>query len=115
MNIQTEKRNKFSRDPLYHLEILETDVYRLRYDHNQNPLLYRTFDSLLTNISLIEKLIKSSPRFEWQIIQFEMDRLYRLESSITGYEILFDFKKAKLPNREFILFQKFDNPKTIKL
>jgi len=115
MNLQVEKRNKFSNDPLYHLNELEKDVHRLRYDYNQDPLLFRAFDSLIKRTALIKKLIKSSPRFEWQIIQFEMDRLYRLESSITGYEILFDFKKANLPNREFILFQKFDNPKTIKL
>ena len=115
MNIDAETQKKFSNDPLYHLEILETDVHRLRYDYNQDPLLFRAFDNLLTIISLIKKLIKINPRFDWQIIQLEMDRLYKLDSSLTGYKILFDFKNTRLPNRAYIQFLLFDNPKTNKL
>lgn len=115
MNIQAETQNKFSNDPLYHLEILKTDVHRLRYDYNQNPLLFRAFDSLIKRTDLIKKLIKINPRFDWQIIQLEMDRLYKLDSSLTGYKILFDFKNTRLPNRAFILFHLFDNSKTNKL
>lgn len=102
----------FSNDIYYHLEQLECDLLRMQMDNNRNFILSRSIDVLVSKIKMIKNLIQNEPRFNWNLIQSEMDRLFSLDKSLTGYNILFDFSDTKNPNRALIPVQLFDKPKT---
>ncbi|AUC81802.1 hypothetical protein [Lacinutrix sp. Bg11-31] len=53
----------------------------------------------LNELKKIKCFIKNEIRFDYLTIQKEMDRLYKEDSSITGYHIVFDFIEKENPNR----------------
>ncbi len=88
-----------TKDIIFHLEKLQTDFQRLQIEHNRNYFLVKHLNSLIDRISLIKNLVNKDPRFDWKIIQDEMDRLFGEDQSLTGYGINFDFKKCKSHRR----------------
>ncbi|RLJ60773.1 hypothetical protein CLV86_2834 [Lacinutrix venerupis] len=60
----------------------------------------------LNQLKKIKWFVKNEIRFDYISIQNEMDRLYKEDSSITGYNIVFDFEITKNPNRAKFKVQK---------
>ncbi|UMB52963.1 hypothetical protein MKD41_11530 [Lutibacter sp. A64] len=96
--LKNENKNYLS-DIVYHLEQLESDLLRIQMDNNRSFVLSKSLDIAIGRIKMIIKLVHSDPRFDWKVIQEEMDSSFKKDTSLTGFKILFDFKESKKPNR----------------
>ena len=103
-----EVRNQH--DILFHIENLEKEFKRSQYHVNRNRGMYLAYESHLKSLHLIEELICKKTRFPWMELQNEMDLLFKKDKSITGYNLLFDFKQSDIPNRALIKYNHFKNP-----
>ena len=95
-------------DILYHLKEMEKEIYISQTIYTRNQNFVRILDYHLNKISIIENLISSNPRFDWILIQNEMDRLFKVDPELTGYDIQFDFKESSKPNRALIKVNLFN-------
>ena len=86
-------------DIMFHLKEMKKEIYISQTIYNKDQNFTRILDWHLKKISIIENLISSDPRFEWKEIQNEMDRLFKVDPELTGYDIQFDFKESDPPNR----------------
>ena len=95
-------------DIMFHLKEMEKEIYISQTIYNKDQNFLRILDWHLKKISIIENLISSDPRFEWKEIQNEMDRLFKVDPELTGYDIQFDFKESEPPNRALIKVDLFN-------
>lgn len=95
-------------DIMFHLKEMEKEIYISQTIYNKDQNFLRILDWHLKKISIIENLITSDPRFEWKEIQNEMDRLFKVDSELTGYDIQFDFKESDPTNRALIKVDLFN-------
>lgn len=106
MSILKNENQDYSNDIIYHLEQLQADLYRIQIGNNRNFILSKSIDIVNGKIDFIKGLVQIEPRFEWKLIQNEMDRLFKKDNSLTGYTINFDFKDEEKPNRAKIQVNK---------
>lgn len=97
-----------SNDIIYHLDEMEKEIYISQTTFNRSQLFVRVLDGFLKDIAKIKSLTSINPRFDWNMIQNEMDRLYKLDSSLTGYNIFFDFKESAFSSRAIISLNLFN-------
>lgn len=64
-----------------------------------NPYAMQILRWNIEKIEFLKRILAKSPRFPWQSIQLEMDRLYKIDHTLTGYTIQFDFVECLHPNR----------------
>lgn len=95
-------------DILLHLKEMEKELYISQTIYNKNQNFIRISDWLLNKINIIKNLASIDPRFDWKIIQNEMDRLYKVDPDLSGYNIQFDFKEDTNPNRALIKVDLFN-------
>jgi len=95
-------------DIMFHLKEMEKEIYISQTIYNKDQNFLRILDWYLKKISIIENLISSDPRFEWKEIQNEMDRLFKVDPELTGYDIQFDFKESEPSNRALIKVDLFN-------
>lgn len=93
---------KPSNDIDCHLEQLKSDLLRFQISNNRNFILCKSIDVLVEKADLIKRLVERNPRFNWNFIQDEIDRLYKKDTSLTGVIIMLDYKDFKTPNRASI-------------
>ncbi len=98
-------------DIMFHLKEMEKEIYISQTIYNKDQNFLRILDWHLKKISIIENLITSDPRFEWKEIQDEMDRLFKVDPELTGYDIQFDFKESDPTNRALIKVDLFNKKK----
>jgi len=87
---------------------MKKEIYISQTIYNKDQNFTRILDWHLKKISIIENLITSDPRFEWKEIQNEMDRLFKVDPELTGYDIQFDFKESDPTNRALIKVDLFN-------
>ncbi|WP_055436948.1 hypothetical protein [Lacinutrix algicola] len=75
----------------------QVDCLRAKFNYDNTSLDF--FNWLDDKVDLISKVSKTEVRFNYLVIQNEMDRLYKLDPTITGYNITFDFVKTNDPFR----------------
>ena len=97
-----------SKDIKHHLNEMEKEIYTSQTIYNKNQDIVRILDWHLDKITIIENLISRDPRFNWKIIQNEMDRLFKVDPELSGYNIQFDFKESEHPNRALIKINLFN-------
>lgn len=102
MGTLKNENNEYSKGIIYHLEKLKADLFRIQILNNRNFVLSRSIDIMGNDINMIKTLVQTDPRFDWKIIQNEMDRALKKDTSLTGFTILFDFEKCKKPRRSLI-------------
>ena len=90
-----------------HIKQLETQMINSQTEHSRIESVYRTYEYQLEKLHLINKLVNQSPRFDWLQIQSEIFRLYKLDSTITGCIIQFNFKNTIPANRAHIVFNTY--------
>lgn len=101
-------RDKIKNDILYHLDEMEKEIYNSKTIFNRDQNILRTLDWFLNKKSIIKDLISKDPRFDWVVIQNEMDRLYKIDPYLTGFNIQFDFKESIKKNRALIKVNLFN-------
>lgn len=106
-NLKQENQD-YSNDIVNHLEKLIADLYRFQISNNKNYVFCKSIEILIEKIEMLIRLVKVNVRFDWLKIQNEMDRLYKIDNSLTGYNIHFDFKESKESKRALIRIIKID-------
>jgi len=95
-------KDQIKNDILYHLDEMEKEIYISKTIYTKNQNFLGTLDWFLNKRFIIKDLISKDPRFDWMVIQNEMDRLYKVDPYLTGYSIQFDFKESIQTNRALI-------------
>lgn len=75
-------------------------VNQIEYMKAKHPLdieANRFFDWCLKRHEIILGLVQFNPRFGWSEIQKEMDRLFRLDNSLTAFQLNLDFVDTDKP------------------
>jgi len=106
MNNLKNDNQDYSNDIVYHLEQLQADLYRMQICNNRNFILSKSIDVIIEKIEMIKRIQQVEIRFDYLIIQDEMDRLFKEDNSLTGCTINFDFKESENPNRALIQVKK---------
>ncbi len=69
---------------------------------NENDSIYKVHKAHLDNLNRILNLSSYVPRFDWCAIQYEMDKLFNIDSTIMGFRLNIDFKESILKKRAYI-------------
>ena len=97
------QQNKFS---IEHIEIKLREISsQIEYMKTKHPLdveANQFFDWCLKRHEIIFGLVQFNPRFGWAEIQKEMDRLFREDTSLTGFQLNLDIIDTEKPNKAFI-------------
>lgn len=70
------------------------------YDTKSSELL----NWILVKLNSISKIAKRDVRFDYLFVQSEIDKLYKNDPSLTGVNMIFNFKNHKKTNRGFLEF-----------
>lgn len=94
--------------PVCEIQKLVNDV-NSHINHLQSNYSYDAKSSELLNwiaekLNSISKIARRDVRFDYLFIQSEIDKLYKIDNSLTGFIIRLDFNKEKEPNRGFLEF-----------
>ena len=81
------------------LERVQTDIERLRVERIADLNLRRFLERLQKELNDIKLVIVQNPRFKFDEIQQEIDRLYKIDNNLTGIIIYLDWKDGN--NRAF--------------
>ena len=95
---------EYSTNLFYQIIQFENQLINSQTEHSRNESVYRTYNYHLEKLSLIYRLLQKMPRFDWYFIQSEIDRMYKLDNTITGCIIHFDFKDLNYVNRAFLKY-----------
>lgn len=106
MDILNNEKYDYSNDIVNHLGKLQADLYRMQIGINRNFILSKSIDVIIERIDMIKRIAQVEIRFDYLQIQDKMDMLYKEDNSLSGYNILFDFKEKEKPNRALILVTK---------
>jgi len=68
-----------------------------QYQYNASKIIIKENNEMIND-----------PRFDWKTIQNEMDRLFKADPELSGYDIQFDFKKSDSPSRALIKVNLFN-------
>lgn len=81
------------------LERVQTDIESLRVDRMSDLNLRRFLESLQKELNDLKLVIVQNPRFKFDEIQQEIDRIYKVDNNLTGIIIYLDWKDGN--NRAF--------------
>ena len=66
------------------LERILVELERLKIDQITDVTLCRNYENLIIEVKHIITLINENPRFDWVMLQEEIDRLYTLDKNLSG-------------------------------
>lgn len=81
------------------LDRMIKEIERLKVDRMTDLHLYRFLQNLIIELEDLKTLIVKRPRFKFEIIQQEIDRLYKIDNNLSGIRIYLDWKDGE--NRAF--------------
>ncbi|WP_075344546.1 hypothetical protein [Tenacibaculum agarivorans] len=81
---------------------MQSEISKLKIIRLSDTLLTKHLDFYSNEIENIKDLATNSPRFKWQLIEQEIDYCFKKDKSITGVNIVFDWKDTPIPNRSLI-------------
>ncbi|WP_299836050.1 hypothetical protein [uncultured Tenacibaculum sp.] len=81
---------------------VQSEISKLRINRLSDTLLSKHLDFYSEEIEKIKDLAVYNPRFKWQLIEHEIDSCFKSDKSITGVNIVFDWKDSQIPNRPLI-------------
>lgn len=95
------QNNKFIKNGLVIAERILTEIERLKIDRITDVILLRFLAYFISEIEKLKVIISVNPRFEWELLQEEIDRLYSLDKNLTGINIQLNWKDGE--NRGFLI------------
>ena len=72
-----------------------------RYNYLTDSHLIKENEAFIRDFSILKKLINKDPRYTWQIIQNNIDDLYKRDKNILGVGIKILFKELKANKNQF--------------
>ena len=97
------QNNKFVQNGLVIIESLSTEIARFKVDRITDNFLLKFLDYTTSELKKIQSTIENNPRFEWTMIQEEIDRLYSLDKNLTGIDVRLEWKDGG--NRGFFKYK----------
>ncbi len=95
------QNNKFIKNGLVIIERMLTEIERLKIDRITDVILLRFLTYFISEIEKLKIIISSNPRFEWILLQEQIDRLYSMDKNLTGINIQLNWKDGE--NRAFLI------------
>tara|TARA_R110002126_G_scaffold290356_1_gene447137 strand:- start:17556 stop:17882 length:327 start_codon:yes stop_codon:yes gene_type:complete len=87
--------NGLNKKAIVLLERILVELERLKIDKITDVTLRRNYENLITEVNHIITLINKNPRFDWVILQEEIDRLYTLDKSLSGIHLKLRWREGK--------------------
>lgn len=94
---QDKYTKKISETILNISDHFHTNLLR-RYNYLSEPSLIRENDSLIREFSNLKRVIENDPRLPWQIIQQNIDNLYKKDKNLIGVNVKIIFNDLKENN-----------------
>ncbi|MCH3881711.1 hypothetical protein [Tenacibaculum aquimarinum] len=89
------QNNKFIKNGLVIIERMLTEIERFKIDRITDDILLRFLTYLISEVEKLKIIISSNPRFEWVLLQEEIDRLYSMDKNLTGINIQLNWKDGE--------------------
>ena len=87
---------------LYRINKLLEHIQFLKSKYPEDREAHKHFNWIIKELNIIRNFVLYNPRFGWSEIQKEMDRLFRLDNSLTGFQLNIDFVDTDKPKRALI-------------
>ncbi|MCD8406403.1 MULTISPECIES: hypothetical protein [Tenacibaculum] len=84
---------------------LQAEMYKLKFNRASDFLLMKHLDFYTKEIDKIKILAVNNPRFKWQLLEQEIDSSFKKDKSLTGANIIFDWKESIVSNRVLLNFK----------
>ncbi|MCM4162987.1 hypothetical protein DHC50_05210 [Arenibacter sp. A80] len=84
---------------LYKINKLIEHIQFLKCKYPEDREAHKHFEWTINELNIIRNLVLYSPRFGWTTVQREMDRIYKVDPTTTGYKLILDFKSTDNPRR----------------
>ncbi|TYC14797.1 hypothetical protein ES677_05300 [Bizionia gelidisalsuginis] len=96
-------KTEFSdKDLHFHLEEIKDQINYLKNNFQYDSASMEFFNWIMSKLNRLSVVVNEDVRFDYLTIQGEIDRLYKIDNSITGVQILFDFIKTNNPKRAIL-------------
>ncbi len=92
----------FTNNLIFIANNVQSEISNLRINRLSDSLLSKHLDFYAEEIEKIKDLAVNNPRFKWQLIEQEIDLCFKQDKSVTGVNIVFDWKDTLIPNRPLI-------------
>ncbi|WP_299711008.1 hypothetical protein [uncultured Tenacibaculum sp.] len=99
LNLQNEG---FTNNLILIADNIQSEINKLKINRLSDSLLNKHLDFYAQEIDKIIDLATCNPRFKWQLIEQEIDSCFKSDKSVTGVNIVFDWKETPIPNRPLI-------------
>ncbi|WP_442265801.1 hypothetical protein ACSIGC_16105 [Tenacibaculum sp. ZS6-P6] len=99
LNLQNQS---FTNNLILIADNIQSEIYKLKINRFADSLLNKHLDFYIQEIDKIKDLAVYNPRFKWQLIEQEIDSCFKSDNSVTGINIVFDWKETSIPNRPLI-------------
>jgi hypothetical protein len=97
------KQHGFSIEQVeYQLREISNQIAFMRTKHPMDIEANQFFEWCLKKHEIIFGLVQYNPRFGWAEIQNEMDRLFRLDRKLTGFQLNLNIVDTEKPNKAII-------------
>ncbi|MCM4153534.1 hypothetical protein DHD05_18220 [Arenibacter sp. N53] len=87
---------------LYRINKLIEHIQFLKSRYPEDREANKQFDWIINELNIIRNLALYNPRFGWTTVQREMDRIFKVDPTITGYNLFLDFIFTDNPKRPII-------------
>jgi hypothetical protein len=89
------KDNGLTKKTIVLLERVLVELERLKIDKITDVTLRRNYENLISEVENIMTLINKNPRFDWVLIQKEIDRLFSIDSNLTGVILMLNWREGE--------------------
>jgi hypothetical protein len=87
--------NGLTKKTIVLLERVLVELERLKIDKITDVTLRRNYENLIAEVGHIMTLINQNPRFDWILIQKEIDRLYSNDKNLSGINLKLHWKEGE--------------------
>jgi hypothetical protein len=87
--------NGLTKKTIVLLERVLVELERLKIDKITDVTLRRNYENLIAEVGHIMTLINQNPRFDWVLIQKEIDRLYSIHKNLNGIKLQLSWSEGE--------------------
>lgn len=96
--METNNQNKIPDDVVYHLELILTDLYRLKIDYNRDPRITHATDFLINKINLVGEIYLSQNTKNFQALRNQLNSIFKEEPNTLGVIVRVENSKCNNVN-----------------
>jgi hypothetical protein len=77
------------------LERVLVELENLKIERITDVTLRRNYENLIAEVENVMTLINQNPRFDWVLIQNEIDRLFNIDKNLTGVILKLNWREGE--------------------